>query len=71
MEGITISQFKNLLHYHIDNNKKLLALNKPKTTIEVIGTHGIGKTESIIQVAQERGINVIKINLAQIEELGD
>lgn len=69
--NITIEEFKKILNYVLDNNKKLSDEGKSKTTIEALGTHGIGKTESIIQVASERGIKVVKINLAQIEELGD
>ena len=68
---ITIQEFKDVLNYIIDNNKKLTAEGKPKVVIEALGVHGLGKTESIIQVAEERNMRVVKINLAQIEELGD
>lgn len=68
---ITIQEFKDVLNYIIDNNKKLTAKGKPKVVIEALGVHGLGKTESIIQVAEERNMRVVKINLAQIEELGD
>lgn len=72
MKGeITIQEFKNVLHYILDNNEKLTASGKSKVVIEALGSHGVGKTESIIQVADERGMKVVKINLAQIEELGD
>ena len=72
MKGeITIQEFKNVLNYILDNNERLTAEGKPKVTIEALGSHGVGKTESIIQVANERGMKVVKINLAQIEELGD
>jgi hypothetical protein len=69
--NLTIEEFKRILNYILDNNKRLSDAGKGKITIEALGTHGIGKTESIIQVAEERGIKVVKINLAQIEELGD
>jgi midasin (ATPase involved in ribosome maturation) len=38
---------------------------------EVIGDSGIGKTSSIVQLADELGLNFVKLNLAQIEEIGD
>jgi hypothetical protein len=38
---------------------------------EVIGDSGIGKTSSIVQLANELGLNFVKLNLAQIEEIGD
>jgi hypothetical protein len=69
--NITIKEFKDILGYILDNNKKLEEEGKNKVTIEALGTHGIGKTESIIQIAEERGIKVVKLNLAQTEELGD
>lgn len=68
---ITIKEFKDVLNYILDNNKKLMDSGKNKITIEVIGEHGLGKTESIIQVANERNIDIIKINLTQVEEIGD
>lgn len=69
--NITIKEFKNILNYVLDNNGKLTDQNKGKITIEALGSHGIGKTECIIQVAKERNIEVVKINLSQIEEIGD
>lgn len=72
MKGeITIQEFKRILHYILDNNGNLSETNKSKVVIEALGSHGLGKTESIAQVAAERGMNLVKINLAQIEELGD
>jgi hypothetical protein len=68
---ITIKEFKEILNYILDTNKILTQQGKGKITIEALGSHGIGKTECIIQVAEERGIDIIKINLSQIEEIGD
>lgn len=68
---ITVNEFKDILKYTIRNNRNLMKQGKPKVVIEALGGHGIGKTESIIQAAEEEGMRVIKINLAQIEELGD
>ena len=37
----------------------------------MIGESGIGKTSAIIQLADELGLDFVKLNLAQIEEIGD
>lgn len=72
MKGeITIQEFKGILKYIIDNNEQLVAQNKPKVTVEILGGMGIGKTSAIEQIAKEKGMNFVKINLAQSEELGD
>lgn len=71
MEALNIEEFKNVLSYIIDNNIKLEVNNKKKTAIEVVGESGIGKTSAIIQLADEKKMHHVKLNLAQIEELGD
>ena len=71
MENLNIVELKDILNYIIENNIKLQANNKKTTAIEIIGESGIGKTSSVMQLAQERDINVVKLNLSQIEELGD
>ena len=65
------NELKTFLHHIIDNNRFLQAQHKPVVSVEVVGESGIGKTSSIIQLAQELNLNFIKLNLAQIEELGD
>lgn len=71
MNNLNINELKNIVSYIIDNNRVLQEQNKKRTAIEVVGESGIGKTSSIIQIAEERGMDIEKLNLAQIEELGD
>lgn len=71
MENLNINELKNIVSYIIDNNNTLRNEGKKTTAIEVIGESGIGKTSSIIQIAKERGMDVVKLNMTQIEELGD
>lgn len=68
---MNIEEMRRVLNYMMDNNEKLAAQGLPKITIELIGGAGIGKTSIIEQIAEERGAKFVKINLAQLEEVGD
>jgi len=65
------SELKNFLGHMISNNRHIQAEGKNPVSVEIIGESGLGKTSSVIQLAQEQGLNFVKLNLAQIEELGD
>jgi len=41
------------------------------TNYAIVGDPGIGKTTAVLQLAKENNLNFVKLNLAQIEELGD
>jgi hypothetical protein len=71
MNNLNIKELKNIVSYIIDNNNTLREQNKKTTAVEVIGESGIGKTSAIIQIAQERKMDFVKLNLGQLEELGD
>ena len=45
--------------------------NKLPVAIEVVGESGIGKTSAVMQMAKKHELDFVKLNLAQIEELGD
>jgi hypothetical protein len=69
--SLNVHELKDFLKHIIDNNRYLQENNKPMVSTEVVGDSGIGKTSSIVQLADELGLNFIKLNLAQIEEIGD
>jgi hypothetical protein len=69
--SLNVNELKDFLKHIIDNNRYLQENNKPMISTEVIGDSGIGKTSSIVQLADELGLNFVKLNLAQIEEIGD
>ena len=69
--SLNISEAKNFLKHIVSNNRYLQQNNKLPVAVEVVGDSGIGKTSTIIQVANELDLSFIKLNLAQIEELGD
>ena len=69
--SLNVKELKDFLKHIIDNNRYLQSYNKPMVSTEVVGDSGIGKTSAIVQLADELGLNFVKLNLAQIEEIGD
>ncbi len=65
------NELTDLLNYVIDNNKTIQDKGHVPAAIEVIGEAGIGKTTIIVDLAKERNLNFVKLNLSQLEELGD
>lgn len=68
---INLQEFKNILNYLIDNNKRLVDEGKYPIAINICGPAGIGKTESIKAYALENNMTFVKLNLAEVEEVGD
>ena len=69
--SLNVNETKTFLRHIINNNRYLQQNNKPPVAVEVVGESGIGKTSTIIQLVKELDLNFVKLNLAQIEELGD
>ena len=69
--SLNIKEAKQFLKHIINNNRYLQAQGKPPVAVEVVGDSGIGKTSTILQLAKETDLHFVKLNLAQIEELGD
>lgn len=75
--SLNIDETKDFLRHIVENNRYLQAQNKGKIPVAVAieGESGIGKTSAAIQLADEfnstNKFNCVKLNLAQIEELGD
>lgn len=68
---ITLNEFKEVFTYLLDNNKILEDNNLSPIAIGVEGEAGIGKTTLIEDVAKSRGMTLCKVNLSQLEEIGD
>ena len=62
---------KDFLHHIVSNNRYIQEQGKTPVSTEIIGDSGLGKTSIALQLANELGLNFVKLNLAQIEELGD
>ena len=69
--SLNIDELKGFIGHIIENNRFLQGQNKPPVSIEVVGESGIGKTSTVVEIAKEHKLNFVKLNLAQIEELGD
>jgi hypothetical protein len=69
--SVNIKELKEFLNHIVVNNRYLQSNGKLPVSVEVVGDSGIGKTSSIIQLAKELDLHVVKLNLAQIEEIGD
>lgn len=68
---ITLNEFKEVFSYLLDNNKHLEDNNLRPIAVGVEGEAGIGKTTLVEDIAKERGMTMCKVNLAQLEEIGD
>lgn len=68
---LNIDDLKSFLTHIVNNNRYLQKNGKIPAAVEVVGNSGIGKTSTVLQLGEELGLDVVKLNLAQIEELGD
>lgn len=68
---ISMSEVKNLINYTIDNNIALQKDGDLPIAISIEANAGIGKTSIVQQIAEERGMGFTKIDLHQLDEVGD
>jgi hypothetical protein len=68
---LNIEELKSFMGHMISNNQHIQAQGKVPVAVNVEGEAGLGKTSSIKQLAKEQGMDVIMLNLAEFEELGD
>ena len=69
--NLNVTELKGFINHIIENNRFLQEQGKGPVSVEVVGESGIGKTSTIIELAKDNNLNFVKLNLAQIEELGD
>ena len=69
--NLNIEELDTFVAHVIQNNRFLQEQGKKPVAIEVVGESGIGKTTSIMDMAKKHDLDFVKLNLAQIEELGD
>ena len=69
--NLNIDECKDFVNHIIKNNRFLQEENKNPVAVEIVGESGIGKTSAVVDLAKENNLNFVKLNLAQIEELGD
>lgn len=69
--NLNIDELEGFMAHIITNNRFLQKQGKLPVSIEVLGESGIGKTSTVQQIAEAHDLDYVKLNLAQIEELGD
>jgi hypothetical protein len=68
---LNVDELKSFITHIVNNNRFLQEGGKVPVTVNVEGDAGLGKTSAIMQLSKELGLNCIRLNLAEIEELGD
>ena len=68
---LNVNELKDFLKHMVKNNQHIQAEGKVPVAVNIEGDAGLGKTSAIIQLGEELEMDVVKINLSQIEELGD
>jgi MoxR-like ATPase len=69
--NLNTTELKKFMNHIVANNQYLQTNGKIPVAVAVEGEAGIGKTSTILQIGKELGLQVVKINLSQIEEIGD
>jgi hypothetical protein len=69
--NLNVTELKGFVNHIITNNRYLQEAGKNSVSVEVVGESGIGKTSTIVELAKDNNLKFVKLNLAQIEELGD
>lgn len=65
------SEVYNNLKGVLEANDKLIAKGQLPISVSLIGPHGIGKTTIVRELATEMGKPFFKLNLSQIQEVGE
>tara|TARA_R100001443_G_scaffold116902_1_gene139017 strand:- start:8992 stop:10161 length:1170 start_codon:yes stop_codon:yes gene_type:complete len=68
---LNVEEMGDFVKHMITNNQYIQEKGMTPVTINVSGDAGLGKTSAIMQLGKELGLQVEKLNLAQLEELGD
>lgn len=68
---LNLDELKDFVKYMVTNNQHIQSLGKVPVAVNIEGDAGLGKTSSVKQLATELGMDVIRLNLAEFEELGD
>ena len=68
---LNVDELKGFLKHMVNNNQYIQKEGKVPVAINIEGDAGLGKTSAIVQLGKEMDMDVVKINLSQIEELGD
>jgi nucleoside-triphosphatase THEP1 len=68
---LNVEELKGFIKHMVDNNQHIQKDGKVPVAINIEGDAGLGKTSAIMQLGKELNMEVVKLNLSQLEELGD
>jgi nucleoside-triphosphatase THEP1 len=68
---LNAEELKTFIKHMVINNQHIQAQGKVPVAVNIEGDAGLGKTSTILQLGKELEMDVVKLNLSQIEELGD
>ena len=68
---INVDELKSFMTHIVTNNQHIQSEGKVPVTVNISGDAGLGKTSAILQLGKELNLDVVKLNLSQLEELGD
>jgi hypothetical protein len=68
---LNVEELKDFIKHMVNNNQHIQAEGKVPVAINIEGDAGLGKTSAIMQLGKEMNMQVVKLNLSQLEELGD
>lgn len=67
----SLTEAKNIIKYIIENNKLVQKTKQTPIAIGLESPPGIGKTTLVSAIAEELNMDLVMLNLAQLDELGD
>ena len=68
---LNVEELKDFIKHMVANNQYIQSQGKVPVAINIEGDAGLGKTSAIVQLGKEMNMQVVKLNLSQLEELGD
>ena len=68
---LNVTEMKEFISHMVENNQYIQTQGKVPVAINIEGDAGLGKTSAIMQLGKEMNMQVVKLNLSQLEELGD
>jgi hypothetical protein len=68
---LNVTEMKEFISHMVENNQYIQTQGKVPVAINIEGDAGLGKTSAIMQLGKEMDMQVVKLNLSQLEELGD
>jgi hypothetical protein len=68
---LNVEELKDFIKHMVNNNQHIQAEGKVPVAVNIEGDAGLGKTSAIMQLGKELNMQVVKLNLSQLEELGD